>query len=854
MKPSFTYAVRPRLPENLSFLNTLANNLWWEWNYNAIDLFRRVSRQLWEEGRQNPIHVLMHADQERIDYLSREEGFLNHLDRVRVAFESYMTQPRWYQHTYPGEGKLLVAYYSAEFGLSSCLPIYSGGLGILAGDHLKTASDMGLPLVAVGLAYRVGYFHQYLNIDGWQQERYDANDFYSLPVEQVRDASGGLMTIDVPYLGRPVKAAMWRVNVGRVPLYLLTTNLPVNRPEDRVITDQLYGGDKEMRIRQEIVLGIGGTIALRALGLSPTVYHMNEGHSAFLGLERIRQLMQEFGLSYGAAFEAAMNSSVFTTHTAVPAGIDMFAEDLVRKYLEPLSNDLKLPWDAFVALGRDRQVTDPKSYCMMVTAIRTTAHINGVSRLHGHVSRAMWQSIWPDLPRDEVPIKPITNGVHPDSWLNHDLGALLDRYLGPDWRDDPLQPELWHRIYEIPDEELWRTHETRRSRLVAYTRQHMEKQLSDRGVLPDELALASEVLNPEALTIGFARRFATYKRAYLLFRDIDRLKRLVGERATPVQFIFAGKAHPRDDEGKKVIRQIIHSVRDELLRYRFVFLEDYDMTMARYMVQGVDVWLNTPRRPQEASGTSGMKAVANGALHLSVLDGWWDQAHHNDYGWAIGSGEEYADLAYQDEVEGNALYDLLEKEITPLFYKRTVSDLPREWIQRMKRSMANLIPRFCSHRMVRNYLDEGYIPATESWEKLSADGFKRATALAGWRTQVEQRWSSVKVVNIEVSRQDELLVGDQLDVRATVECDGLSAADIRVEIYSGQVDSMGNFGAATGLPMTLDTSSDAQQPRFTARLIAPQSGYFGFTVRVFPNNADLPHKYALYRVTWAGGQ
>ena len=852
MKPSFTYSVRPRLPENMAFLLTLANNIWWEWNYGAIDLFRRISRQLWDEGRQNPIYVLMHADQERIDYLSREEGFLNHMERVRSAYESYLTEPRWFQRTYPQNQDMLVAYYSAEYGLSSCVPIYSGGLGILAGDHLKTASDMGLPLVAMGLAYRVGYFHQYLNIDGWQQERYDENDFYSLPLEKVRDKAGEWLTIDVPYLGRPVKAALWRINVGRIPLFILTTNLPQNRPEDRVITDQLYGGDREMRIRQEIVLGIGGTIALRALGYQPSAYHMNEGHSAFLGLERIRQLMQEQGLVYPAAFEAAMASSVFTTHTPVPAGNDVFVDDLMRKYLEPLSTDLHLPWEQFMALGRDHGITDAKSYCMTVAAIRCAGHINGVSRLHAHVSRGMWQSIWPDLPRDEVPIKPITNGVHLYSWLNHDLGALLDRYLGPQWRDDPLQPELWHRIYEIPDEELWRTHETRRARLVAYTRQHLERQLASRGVLPEEIGSASEVLNPEALTIGFARRFATYKRAYLLFKDIERLKRLVGDRQRPVQFIFAGKAHPRDDEGKKVIRQIIHAVRDEVLRYRFVFLEDYDMTMARYLVQGVDVWLNTPRRPLEASGTSGMKAVANGALHLSILDGWWDQAYHTDYGWAIGNGEEYADLVYQDDVECNALFDLLEKEITPLFFQRTVSELPREWVQRMKRSMANLIPRFCSHRMLRNYIDEAYINATKSWQNLSANSYLRANELGKWRAELEERWSGVKVTNIEVNRHEELLVGDQLEVRATLECSGLSASDLRVEIYSGQVDSMGNFSAANGLPMILDPKSEAQQPRFTARLIAPQSGYFGFTVRVFPNHPDMPHKYALYKLTWAG--
>jgi glycogen phosphorylase len=852
MKPVYTYAIRPRLPESLQFLSELAYNVWWDWNYEAIDLFRRISRRLWDEGNQNPVSMLLRVDQERINYISQEEGFVNHMERVRAQFQKYMSEPRVFQKAYPDQQDVLVAYFSAEFGLARSLPIYSGGLGILAGDHLKTASDIGLPLVAIGLAYRQGYFHQYLNIDGWQQERYDENEFHVMPIQQVLDANGEWLTIDIPYLTRNVKAAVLKVQVGRVPLYLLTTNLPVNRPDDRVITDQLYGGDRELRIRQEIVLGIGGVIALRALGLQPTVYPMNEGHSAFLSLERMKGLMQKYNLDFGTAREAATSSMCFTTHTPVPAGNDMFAEDLVRKYLEPLSIDLGLGWERFAALGRDPQALDGKTYSMPVTALRTSTFANGVSRLHAQVSRGMWQQIWPELPREEVPILPVTNGVHIYSWVSHDMAAIFDRYIGPDWRLNPLEPELWHRVYEIPDEELWRTHESRRSRLVAHARQLLEKQVAARGGSREEIATASEVLNPEALTIGFARRFATYKRATLLFRDLDRLKQLVGDRNRPVQFIFAGKAHPRDDEGKKLIRQIVHTVRDDVLRYRFVFLEDYDMAMARYMVQGADVWLNTPRRPLEASGTSGMKAVANGAIHLSTLDGWWDQAYHQDLGWAIGSGEEYEDLNYQDEVEGDALYDLLEREITPLFFQRSVSDLPRDWVRKMKRSIASLLPRFSSHRMLRNYIDEGYLNAHRSFVTLAADGFAQAKALAGWRVAIEQHWPEVKIVNIETDKQDEMLVGDELAVRATLDPGLLSAQDIRVEVYSGAVDTKGNFQGANSVQMQLDVLSDPKRPQFSAVLTAPHSGHYGFTIRVFPDHANLSHKYATYRVTWAG--
>ena len=853
MKPVYTYAVRPCLPENLQFLSNLAYNLWWEWHYDAIDLFRRLSRKQWDESGGNPVYVLLRTEQKRIDYLSQEEGFLNHFDRIRSACEHYMSEPRWFQKTYPEHQDTSIAYFSAEYGISNCLPIYSGGLGILAGDHLKTASDMGLPLTAIGLAYRQGYFHQYLNIDGWQQERYDDNDFAEMPLQRVLDDQGKWLTIDVPYLGRKVKAAIYLAQVGRVPLYLLTTNLKENRIEDRILTDQLYGGDREMRIRQEILLGIGGVIALRALEIKPTVFHMNEGHSAFLALERIKGLMQRFQLEYGAAFEAARSSMVFTTHTPVPAGNDVFTEDLVSKYLKPMSDELTIGWEPFMQLGMEPDGAAGRSYTMPVVALRSSSFANGVSRLHAHVARGMWQSIWPNVPEDEVPINPITNGVHIYSWTSHDLSELFDRYLGPNWRDDPLAPDLWHRVYEIPDEELWRTHERRRARLVAFSRRRLEIQLAARGASPDEIKSAAEVLNPEALTIGFARRFATYKRAYLLFRDPERLKLLVSSRQRPVQFLFAGKAHPRDDEGKKVIRNMIHTARDEALRYRIVFLEDYDMMIARYMVQGADVWFNTPRRPLEASGTSGMKAVANGALHLSCLDGWWDQAYHADYGWAIGSGEEYDDYEYQDQVEGSALYDLLEREVVPLFYRRTIAELPREWVTRMKRSIASLMPRFASHRMVRNYLDEAYIPSKDRYQQLAADGYANARTLAGWRVHAEQHWDGVHVVNIEVDKQGELVVGDKIQVRVSINPGVLTAQDLRVEAYAGTVDSQEHLRHASAEVMELDPDSDTSQPSFIATLTAPQSGSFGFAVRLMPYHSSLPHRFALYRVLWASG-
>ncbi len=644
MRPSHTFRVIPSLPASLERLRDLAYNLSWAWNHDAIDLFRRLDRDLWETTLHNPVLMLGTIRQERLEEVMADDGFMAHLERVGRDLDRYMqARNTWYSKNCPNGDGARIAYFSAEFGLTECLRIYSGGLGILAGDHLKSASDLGLPLVGVGLLYQQGYFRQYLNPDGWQQEQYPDNDFYNLPLTLERQLSGAPLTVEVEYPGRTVKAQVWRVQVGRVPLYLLDTNVEGNRPDDRDITDQLYGGDSDMRIRQEILLGIGGIRALEILGLRPTVCHMNEGHSAFLALERIRLLMQDCQLTFAEAREAAMAGNVFTTHTPVPAGIDRFHPDLIDQYFSGYYPRLGLSRHEFLGLGR-MNPNDPNGYfCMAVLAMRLAYRINGVSQLHGRVSRQMWQEVWPQVPADEVPILGITNGIHPRSWISNDMAGLYDRYLGPRWSDRPADAKIWQQATRIPDEELWRTHERRRERLVTFARGRLRDHLEQQGGSPSEIGHADEVLDPEALTIGFARRFATYKRATLLFRDLERLARILGDKDRPVQLIFAGKAHPQDNAGKELIRQIIHLARRQEFRNRIVFLEDYDMDVARYLVQGVDVWLNTPRRPHEASGTSGMKATANGGLNLSILDGWWDEGYTPDTGWAIGGGEEYRD-------------------------------------------------------------------------------------------------------------------------------------------------------------------------------------------------------------------
>src|SRR4051794_32665166 len=706
-----TFQVFPDLPEPLEPLLKLAHNLWWVWQPDAVELFRRLDRKLWEEVYHNPVKLLGVIDQTKLASAAQDDGYLAHMRRVYDEFQKHLNEKGWFNETHPEKSKTQVAYFSAEFGLHESLPIYSGGLGILAGDHLKSASELGIPLVAVGLLYRNGYFQQYLSADGWQQEAYPELDFYNLPIEPMRYTDGSPVHVRVDLPENAVFCKVWRANVGRIPLHLLDTNLQENAPADRDITARLYGSGSELRIKQELVLGIGGGRALQALNIQPSVFHMNEGHSAFLALERVKNLLENSHLSFDEARQFVMATNVFTTHTPVPAGIDMFPPDLVLKYFRNYIPSLKLDDEGFLALGREDVADRKQGFSMALLAIRLADHINGVSELHGKVSRRMWHNVWPGGPFTEVPIRHVTNGVHVPTWLSPDLSYTLDGYLPGEWMTDPADSSVWEGVMQIPEEELWRAHERGRARLVGWARQTLREQLVKRGAAYDDVAAAEQVLDPEALTIGFARRFATYKRGALLLKDVDRLRRLLDDTKHPIQFVFAGKAHPADHEGKELIKAIINFARDPAVRRKVVFIENYDMNVARYLVQGVDVWLNTPRRPYEASGTSGMKAAANGVLNCSILDGWWVEGYGPDVGWAIGRGEDYSDPNYQDQVESMALYDILEKQIIPLFYDRGVDNLPREWISRMKQCIRKLAPVFNTNRMVQNYAEMFYIPA-----------------------------------------------------------------------------------------------------------------------------------------------
>jgi starch phosphorylase len=850
MKPLMEYTVVPNLPENLQPLKHLACNVCFSWQSEIRQLFRRIDPILWESSGHNPVLLLGQVSQQRLDELSRDQAFLGQLERVHEGFRRYLTQPRLRAMDYSPEKPFLVAYFSAEFGLTECIPNYSGGLGVLAGDHLKSASDLNVPLVGVGLLYQQGYFSQYLSADGWQMETYSVNDFHNMPLTLMRDDSGNPLQVTVTLKDQHVRCLIWRIDVGRIPLYLLDTNANDNPPDCRLITAHLYVGDREMRLQQEIVLGIGGVRALKALGIEPTVIHMNEGHSAFAALERINILRRETDLSFDAAREIVLASTVFTTHTPVPAGNEVFDPNLVRAYFEDYLKDLGLNFRVLVGYGRVDPWNDAEPFGMTPLALRLSAHTNGVSRLHGRVSQAMWQKVWPDNPVEDVPIDYVTNGIHVPTWISGEMAALFDRYLGPDWAEDPDNERVWERVNQIPVTELWRTQERCREQLVGFTRRRLMDKMSRVGASPDEIQQAGEVLDPDILTIGFARRFATYKRATLLFRDPDRLERILNHPEMPVQVVLAGKAHPQDTEGKAYIQQIVHLSRQERFRRRIVFLEDYNIFVANYLASGSDLWLNTPRRPLEACGTSGMKALANGGLNLSTLDGWWEEGFHPDFGWALGHGEVYRDHEAQDRIESRDLYNLLEKEVVPLFYQRGIDGIPRGWVEKMKAGLHELVPIFNAHRMVLEYYKRYYLPCSTRFNELCEDRFAQAKGLSEWRQKLMTGWHEIAVVEVRTSEGAERPVGQEVEVTARLRLGSLAPEDVTVEAYYGRLDYMGEFVARETAPLVC---SDQQDGIYTFRGKIPcrETGRFGYTVRILPSLERLENRFVMGLVTWA---
>jgi starch phosphorylase len=858
-----SFTVLPTLSDALKALEGIAQNLFWCWNTDFVELFKRIDSNLWTACGHNPAKLLASLSQQRLDELAKNQGFLSEMQRAEEKLKSYLNGPTWFEKTYSKSTKPIIAYFCAEFGIHECLPLYSGGLGVLAGDHLKSASDLGVPLIGVGLLYQKGYFRQHLNIDGWQQEVYLENDFYNMPLELVRENNGQPLTVSVELPDGPAHAQVWSVSIGRVKLYLLDTNIPVNSSINRMITTSLYGGDREMRIRQEIMLGIGGLRALAAMDIKPTICHMNEGHAAFMALERIRQLRNDTKMTFAEAIEATKAGNVFTMHTPVKAALDEFSVELIDKYFANYFSALGISREQFLALGRILPDDAGESFKMPILALRLSSYINGVSKLHGQISREMWSSLWPAVPVSEVPIISITNGVHIKSWLSDEMNSLYERYLGPNWADETINKSIWNRIDQIPDEEFWRAHQQCKGQLIAFARDRLKAQMKRRGTYHSELNWAEEVLDIEALTIGFARRFASYKRGNLLLKDPQRLVKLLTNADRPVQIIFAGKAHPRDTEGKEIIRQIIHFASKYDVQRRVVFLEDYDIDVARMLVRGVDVWLNNPRRPREASGTSGMKAAINGALNVSTLDGWWCEGYRPEGGWAIGAEQTYNDTDYQDLVESQATYNLLENEVIPLFYTRSADDLPRAWMHRAKNSIKWVAPRFNTHRMVTEYTQRFYNPAVARWRYLTTEAMARARGLSMWKSNIKRAWSefAIKDVQIHVKngqdneqlnlKQPQLKVGAQLSISALVKLADVSPDDVSVELYHGPVDSDGNIrnGSAVRMDYKETTGQDGEH-WFVGSMFCRETGRQGVAVRVLPRNVDLVNPYEPGLILW----
>jgi starch phosphorylase len=698
------------IPRRIYRLSELVYNLWWAWNPPAIRLFQLIDKVLWDGLNHNPVAFLRQVERARLNAVADDPAYLDMYDQVMVAYDAYMSgKDTWFNKTYPRLFNKKIAYFSFEFGLHESVPVYAGGLGILAGDHLKEASDLGMPLTAVGFIYQQGYFSQHITEDGWQETRNFQLKLEEMPVIALLGEDGKPLTISVDLPGRSVAARIWQVQVGRVNLYLLDSNVPENSPEDQSLTARLYSNDLEIRISQEILLGMGGVRALRLLGISPTVWHMNEGHSAFLALERIRELTSE-GKPFAEAAELVRKGNVFTTHTPVPAGNDQFPLWLVDKYFAAYWQGLSISHEQFIDLGRQPQQWGD-SFVMPVLALHLSQSANAVSELHGQVSRRMWQWLYPGTAEDDIPIKYVTNGIHTATWMARRMRILFDKYLGADWYEHVDDLDMWENLDRIPDMDLWMVRRHLKRKLVVYANERARRQWASGSISAGQAMTTGLFLEPYSLTIGFARRFATYKRGDLLLSNIDRLLSIINNPRMPVQIIFAGKAHPADELGKAIIQQVYRMVKDSRSAGRLVFLEDYDMGMARYLVQGVDVWLNTPRRPNEASGTSGMKAAANGVLNFSILDGWWREGYNGKNGWAIGEDREYSDTHEQDAIDAASLFETLQDEIIPLYYQqRTVDGMPVGWLGRVRECIRTLAPVFSTRRMVKEYLTQFYLP------------------------------------------------------------------------------------------------------------------------------------------------
>ena len=841
--------VVPQLPEKISRLTEIANNLWWSWNTEFLKLFQMIDIDLWENVGKNPIKFLKLVNQSKIEEISENSEFLKQYNRVVENFDNYMnSKDTWFNKKYPNNKNDLIAYFSAEYGLDEVVPIYSGGLGILSGDHLKSASDLGLPFVAVGLLYKNGYFHQKINSKGEQCSEYHNIDLYNLPILPVKDKMDDDIIIDIELGERILHLKLWQINVGRVKLYLMDSDIEQNDEDLRNITLRLYGGDKEMRIRQEIVLGMAGVQVLKKLGLKPTLYHMNEGHSSFLTLQLIYNIMQEKQVSFEIAKEMATVETVFTTHTPVPAGNDIFDITLVEQYFNKFWSKLGISREEFLKLGMKENEGFEQGFNMGILALKIAGKKNGVSKLHGEVSRELFSEVWPNIAEDESPITYVTNGIHTCTWLAPNLKNLYNEYLPPYWQDKIEMDSTWQKIDNIPNEKLWDAHVARKEKLMRLIKQNITERYVNSGVGYDQIGELVNSLNPKALTIGFARRFATYKRATLIFKDIARLTQILNDENRPVQIVFAGKAHPQDKEGQDLIKYIHEVSLMPQFKGKIFILENYNIGMSRYLVSGVDVWLNNPRRPMEASGTSGEKASVNGVVNCSILDGWWAEGYDGTNGWAIGTNATYNSYEEQDKADSNSLYHLLENKIIPAYYNQDKNGISSEWITLMKNSIKTTGGKYSTSRMLIDYINDLYMPLC-NLNKKYFQNLDNVMSYTEWKRIAKQNWQNIKITQDRNVDNGKFNAGSQITVNCEVELPNIDEKNVEVQVYFGQVLDNGTVRNVYTEEMNKVGEEDGKK-FYEATLDLTTGGNFGYTFRVMPKHDMLVDSENLDLVKW----
>ena len=844
--------VNPQLPKRINRLTEISNNLWWSWNTEFLRLLKRIDGDLWETCNKNPVKFLKHVSQEKLEEAEDDISFLREYDKIVDNFDSYMeSKDTWFSQKYPENKNDLIAYFSAEYGLDQTIAIYSGGLGILSGDHLKSASDLGIPLVAVGLMYKNGYFHQKIDKNGVQHPEYKDLNMSDLPIKTVKDADGNEFITYIKFPKRKIYLKVWEIDVGRVKLYLLDSDIDKNNVEDRDTTARLYGGDQEMRIRQEIILGMGGVNTLKKLGYNPTVYHMNEGHSAFLNLELIKNTIKEKEVSFEIARDIVSSKTVFTTHTPVPAGNDIFPIGLVEKYFKEFWPRLGLTREEFLKLGMKPTENLEHGFNMGILALKIAGKKNGVSKLHGEVSRELFADVWPHIAPSESPITYVTNGIHTCTWLAPKLKDLYNKYLIPYWQDNIYDDEVWKKINNIPDEKLWEVHMERKRKLIALIKENLSTRLRREGVSYDAVSEAIANLHPETLMIGFARRFATYKRATLIFKDLERITQILNNTNKPVVLIFAGKAHPADKEGADLIKYIHEVSMMPQFKGKIFILENYSIEISRYLVSGVDVWLNNPRRPMEASGTSGQKASVNGVVNFSVLDGWWAEGYNQKNGWTIGTNAEYSSYEEQDQADSKSMYDTLENKIIPAYYNKDKNGISKTWLQYMKNSIMSTGGKYSTSRMLVDYTNKLYMPLCNLTKKYY-NNLDLVSEYNAWKHSIASNWKDIQIEQDQTNADNITIdAGNQIEVKCTVTLPNIDVNHIRVEVYYGKFVEDGTIQDVSIIPMKCDGKDEENRKyHYTTRIDLISGGNYGYSFRVMPQHEMLLESENLDLVKW----